>query len=314
MIRVFLCHSSVDKPVVRGVAKELERFGAHIWIDERSIRAGDSLRESIENGLSSADFVLVFLSSSSICKTWVKHELSAAFSLEIDRDKKLIIPILIDDCNVPLLIRDKLYVDLRNDFKSGIQLLLRSLGLIKDDVYPESIETTRCIVELDILQADGSVVNVIKNQSIRCLHGISTGYTESFYTDGRVDSYVSAPGDISRIWKEAGRTYIETVYDKPLLSGDEINRHFECVMHDAFTEEIEFWEQMQHHPSSDITVRVMFPQQRPPKRYWVEHRHGSILKQTTLEAMLLVESNRPTIELTVNNPIFLHSYLLKWEW
>jgi hypothetical protein len=314
MIKIFLCHASEDKPVVRKVASDLRRFGAHVWIDETAIQAGDSLRESIEYGLEEADFVLVFLSGSSVCKTWVKKELSTALALEIDRGRKVIIPILIDECEVPLLIKDKLYVDLRRDYESGFQLLLKSSGLTEDDIYPESIETIQCLVELDIVEDDGSVVNFVKEQTVRCLQGISTGYTEAFSPDGRIDDFLVSPGTVDRIYKEAGLIYIPTKYDTPLHAGDTLIRRFSCVWYDSFMEPKEYWEQRQHHPSSDISIRVIFPERRPPKRYWAEHRHGSINKSTNLEAILSANNKRAKLELTIMEPVYLHSYLLKWEW
>ena len=42
-IRVFLCHTSADKPFVRQVAHDLRARGYGAWLDEVEIRAGQSL-------------------------------------------------------------------------------------------------------------------------------------------------------------------------------------------------------------------------------------------------------------------------------
>jgi len=44
MIRVFLSHSSKDKPFVRELAEFLERDGEiGVWLDEREIAAGENI-------------------------------------------------------------------------------------------------------------------------------------------------------------------------------------------------------------------------------------------------------------------------------
>lgn len=62
----FICHSSLDKPFVRKLEAELERFGCSCWVDENEIGIGESLRERIEHGLENSKFFLIVLSKSSI--------------------------------------------------------------------------------------------------------------------------------------------------------------------------------------------------------------------------------------------------------
>jgi len=309
-----MCHASEDKPVVRRVVADLRRFGADVWIDESVLNAGDSLRESIERGIEKSDYALLFLSSVAVSKPWVNKELSAAFSLEIDRGRKFIIPVVVDDCQIPLLIRDKLYIDLRGEYKKGFDLLCRSLGLVDGDLYPESLVTESCDVLLDIAKPDGSLVHYRKTQTVRCIQGVSSGYEESFSPDGRIDRFRCVPGEVGRPYRESGHVFIPTYYGKTIHAGDTMRRIFECDWHDSFTEEKEYWEQRQHHPSSNVVVRIRFPKDRPPGTYWVEQRHGSVKKNTDLEPMTEVEEGRSTLSLTISEPVYLNSYLLRWEW
>jgi len=49
---VFICHASEDKDsFVRPLANEFHRRGVNVWYDEFSLKVGDSLRRSIDQGL-----------------------------------------------------------------------------------------------------------------------------------------------------------------------------------------------------------------------------------------------------------------------
>lgn len=91
MKKVFICHSSKDKKLIRKLADALEQHGVRVWLDEREILVGDPLRETIELGLSDADYVIVALSKTALKSTWVRKELSAAFAIENERDSKVIL-------------------------------------------------------------------------------------------------------------------------------------------------------------------------------------------------------------------------------
>ena len=41
--KVFISHSSLDKPFVRRLTRRLEKEGFRVWLDERELVAGDSL-------------------------------------------------------------------------------------------------------------------------------------------------------------------------------------------------------------------------------------------------------------------------------
>ncbi|MBF8276934.1 MAG: hypothetical protein HW390_2007 [Candidatus Brocadiaceae bacterium] len=102
MYHAFICHASEDKPVARRLASDLERHGVKVWLDERELQVGESLRERIEQALEQSHHVIVLLSRTSTKKEWVKKELSTAFSLEIGRQKKVILPVLLEETSVPL--------------------------------------------------------------------------------------------------------------------------------------------------------------------------------------------------------------------
>jgi len=104
--KVFLSHASEDKPrFVNNFAKKLRTDGVDVWLDKWEMLPGDSLVEKIfEEGLKNADAVIVVLSQFSISKRWVKEELNTTVVSRITKGTR-IIPILLDECEVPEALR-----------------------------------------------------------------------------------------------------------------------------------------------------------------------------------------------------------------
>lgn len=128
---VFLSHSHTDKPVVRQVAEGLRNHGIDVWIDEAELSLGDSLVHSIERGLDSADFVAFFLSRASVKSQWARQELNVAISRQVSGDRgAVVLPVLLDDAEIPALLRDVMYLDMRTgDVQAGVTRLVAAIRL-----------------------------------------------------------------------------------------------------------------------------------------------------------------------------------------
>lgn len=75
----FLAHATEDKPLARQIAKALYDQGIQTFFDEWEIRAGDSIRQKLEEGLAACTHFLVLLTPVSIDKPWVNREMDAGF-------------------------------------------------------------------------------------------------------------------------------------------------------------------------------------------------------------------------------------------
>ena len=110
--KVFVSHSSADKPFVRRLVDDLRKLDLpEIWFDEQSIAVGDSIPQEIENGLKDADYVIIVLSSNSVDSDRVKMELDATHM----SDDALVLPVLKDDCEIPTLLKARKYADFRTE-------------------------------------------------------------------------------------------------------------------------------------------------------------------------------------------------------
>jgi len=89
--------------------------------------------------------MLVVLSKNSIASEWCKKELNAGLIRELDEKKVLVIPCVIDDCEIPLFLREKLYADFRKDrsqaFSQVHDALLRIANFQQGRIEAEDFHT-----------------------------------------------------------------------------------------------------------------------------------------------------------------------------
>lgn len=91
---LFISHASEDKEsFVRPLANELVKRSLNVWYDEFVLEIGDSLRQSIEKGITDSNYGLIVLSHNFFKKNWPQKELNALFSKDIIKDKSTLIPI-----------------------------------------------------------------------------------------------------------------------------------------------------------------------------------------------------------------------------
>ena len=128
MNKVFISYASEDKDFVLRLAKDLEKNGITIWLDDWEILPGDSIIEKIENALKEHTFFLPVLSSNFNVKAFPLKELRAAIMKQASNHSKYIIPVLKEKCEIPMLISDIAYANLSNDYDLGLKKIILSIN------------------------------------------------------------------------------------------------------------------------------------------------------------------------------------------
>ncbi|NIM16666.1 MAG: TIR domain-containing protein [Candidatus Aminicenantes bacterium] len=153
MPSVFISYSSKDKDFVFKLASDLKYRGIDVWLDEWEINVGDEIRQKIEEGIEKYEYFIIILSTHSTNSTWVQKELNAAYMKEIELNKVVILPVLVENCMIPKLISGKLYADFSSSYQTGLNKLLKVLT-------PNSIKSENTFDQLsreslgDIANAD----------------------------------------------------------------------------------------------------------------------------------------------------------------
>ncbi|MFZ5857848.1 MAG: toll/interleukin-1 receptor domain-containing protein, partial [Chloroflexota bacterium] len=114
-LNVFLCHAKEDKPTVRELYRQLTAEGwMDVWLDEENLFPGQEWDMEIEKAVEAADVVIVCLSAHSVSKEgYVQKELRFVLNIADEKPEGTIfvIPLRLDDCQVPRRIRGWQYAD-----------------------------------------------------------------------------------------------------------------------------------------------------------------------------------------------------------
>jgi len=146
-LKVFISHSSSDKPFVEKLARDLLNLEIGVWLDKWEIKVGDSLINKISAGLSESNYLIIVLSKNSVLSEWVNRELNYSLLEEINNQQIKVLPIIIDNCDIPIFLKDKFYADFRNDYQSGFISL-------SDAISQTSNKSTFTVKEVDFLTSE----------------------------------------------------------------------------------------------------------------------------------------------------------------
>ncbi len=126
--RIFLCHASEDKPKVFEVYNSLKAADYNPWLDKKDLLPGQYWDEEIPKAIKASSFTLIFFSTTSVAKRgYVQKEFKLALDTldEIPEDQIFIIPVRLDDCQIPERFRRIHYVDLFEE--DGFDLVVKAL-------------------------------------------------------------------------------------------------------------------------------------------------------------------------------------------
>lgn len=127
MGKIFISYSRADKTFVDGLARDIERDKElDVWTDRDDISGGEDWYSAIGRAIREcAAFVLV-LTPSSASSEKVAQELSLA-----DKHRKLIIPLVCKNCEIPdeldLMLSRRQWIDFTPDYGDGLRRLVGAL-------------------------------------------------------------------------------------------------------------------------------------------------------------------------------------------
>ncbi len=129
----FLSHASDDDEWCIRLAERLRDEGVRVWFDKWELQPGDNLLARINDGLKRSRKMIAVFSTSYFRddKTWTRTEGFAQQSPDILSKERLLIPLLIEDCEIEPILRPLLRIDFRNrdDFDLRFRQLIEALDL-----------------------------------------------------------------------------------------------------------------------------------------------------------------------------------------
>ena len=127
---VFISYSHADKTFVDMLAAHLVKRNAHVWVDSWELNVGDSIIGRVQEAIQDSSALLVILSKASVQSEWCKKELSAGLMRELDEKRVVVLPVLLEDCDIPIFLREKMYADFRKDFDKGVSAVVDAIAKV----------------------------------------------------------------------------------------------------------------------------------------------------------------------------------------
>lgn len=162
---IFISYNHNDKELVQPIANNLATvFGNDsIFFDDWSIKPGDGIIDKMNKGLESAKYFFFFVSKSSLQSRMVDLEWQNAL-LKSTKNQLRLIPVKIDDCLMPEILLQTLYIDLfGNGFETAVRQIIDVVnGPIKlESEKNQTYENVRAVIYLE----DGKVCIEIRAMS-----------------------------------------------------------------------------------------------------------------------------------------------------
>ncbi len=101
-VKVFVSHAHEDSAWCNAFVGALRQAGADVWYDEHNLGYG-RLMDVIERELKQRRVFLVVLSPAAVASPWVRREVNAAIFLHDAEPDRIVLPIIAEPCDVPLL-------------------------------------------------------------------------------------------------------------------------------------------------------------------------------------------------------------------
>jgi CheY-like chemotaxis protein len=122
MAQAFMSYASKDAIFADLARMKLEDAGIQVWIDDGALRAGEEWRNAIDEGISSADVLLVMLTPQSCQSPYVTYEWAFALGKGIK-----VIPLLLEECEIHPRLAVVQYLDFRNQRTGPWQKLAKEI-------------------------------------------------------------------------------------------------------------------------------------------------------------------------------------------
>ena len=117
---IFISHSSRDKAAASHLATTLNFCAIDVWLDDWELEVGQSLTDEIAKAMDDSRFIAIVITENYNKTVWTKTEYKKALAREQKENRTVMLPLIVGEAQIPDFLEDKIYIDLRKDFFSGI--------------------------------------------------------------------------------------------------------------------------------------------------------------------------------------------------
>jgi hypothetical protein len=134
LYRAFLSHAHLNRIMVDLMYHALsEKAGIPLWYDAHNLSASATLATSLAKAISQCRNMIIILSKASVKSGWVEEEYNAAIGQRAKYKQYRIIPVRIEECEIPGFLQTTKWVEIRDnkiDLRAAYELIT---GLYYDE-------------------------------------------------------------------------------------------------------------------------------------------------------------------------------------
>lgn len=184
-------------------------------------------------------------------------------------------------------------------------------GLANEGIY----EVLDYEYQIELKDKSGKHATIKKREKIRYLQDHITSYQDWAWGDKKVFlNYRCSPG-IAVDEFRLGHKTCKLISLRELRSKGDIDEfHMEWDMMQGFLKSTGFWGTGIRHRTKKVTVKVIFPKDRPPLQASITESNLQRTQILGIEAQKLLPDGNTMIIWENSNPRLYENYVLKWEW
>lgn len=168
---------------------------------------------------------------------------------------------------------------------------------------------------LQLQDRHGRHAHVSKSQMVRYRQHNILAYQDHAWGDGDILlNYRCTPGVVVDRYRHGHKDMLLISLREVKRRGDEDEFQIDWDVRDGFLRDHELWETDIRHVTRKLTMRVQFPQSRPPKRVWLEQVLGRKKEPLGDAARRLLADGRVQVTWRTRRPRLNERYQLHWEW
>lgn len=121
---IFMSHSSSDKAAASRLATTLNFCAIDVWLDDWELQVGQSLTDEIAKAMDDSRFIAILITENYNRSVWTKTEYKKALAREQKENRTVMLPLIVGEAKIPDFLEDKIYIDLRTEYFSGVTKLV----------------------------------------------------------------------------------------------------------------------------------------------------------------------------------------------
>lgn len=128
---VFISHASEDNSAAKRLTKRLKDDGFAPWLDLERLLPGQDWNLEIEKAMRESEAILLCFSKESVAKeSYIQKEYKRAMRIQEEKPEGTIfvIPVRLDECELPFYLRDIQWVDYPDDYDRLVAALNQRAG------------------------------------------------------------------------------------------------------------------------------------------------------------------------------------------